>query len=552
MTGALHSTARIVSVVAGTLVALSCGTNVGDLEFLASSDVAVDTFPVCIFRVGSAICPSDEALVDREQLDPWQGVAGNLGMYAMGIPMGLLTDARGPRLVTLIGSVLLALGYYPIYLAYQSGPGSVPIIFVCFFAFLTGTGGCSAFGAAIKTAASNFPDHRGTATAFPLAAFGLSALFWSNISTLIFKDDTGRFLLLLAIGTSVLSFCSIPFLRIFAHEPYASVPHAGAGDLSDSQLLRRQSVPDASDSNNHNSTGFENEQSAHARTQSVVSNHRQGGHPHESDETSSLVSKSDMRRSFDTLDDDFLDDVAVEAHHPDIRGLAMIKHVEFWQLFLTMALLSGIGLMTINNIGNSTKALWMYYDDSASSKFIQQRQVMQVSILSFGNFLGRLSSGIGSDILVKKLGMSRTWCLLISSVVFTLTQVCGSSISNPNTLVVVSGLTGVAYGFLFGVFPSLTAQTFGIGGLSQNWGVMTLAPVFSGNIFNLIYGTVYDRHSVIGEDGDRQCPDGLVCYRSAYYLTFFSGLAGICVCLWSIFCERRISLMHRKSGHRLA
>lgn len=164
-----------------------------------------------------------------------------------------------------------------------------------------------------------------------------------------------------------------------------------------------------------------------------------------------------------------------------------------------------------------------------------------------------LRQGIGSDILVKKLNMSRTWCLLISSLVFTVTQLCGSSISNPNTLVVVSGFTGIAYGFLFGVFPSLVAQTFGIGGLSQNWGVMTLAPVFSGNVFNLLYGAVYDRHSVIGEDGDRQCPDGLACYRSAYYLTFFSGLAGICVCLWSIIREKQIShSIHKKSSQRLA
>ena len=37
-------------------------------------------------------------------------------MYAMGIPMGLLTDARGPRLVTLVGSICLGLGYFPIYL----------------------------------------------------------------------------------------------------------------------------------------------------------------------------------------------------------------------------------------------------------------------------------------------------------------------------------------------------------------------------------------------------------------------------------------------------
>lgn len=149
--------------------------------------------------------------------------------------------------------------------------------------------------------------------------------------------------------------------------------------------------------------------------------------------------------------------------------------------------------------------------------------------------------------------MSRFWCLLISAVVFTLTQLAGSSISNPNTLVVVSAFTGVAYGFLFGVFPSLTAHTFGIGGLSQNWGVMTLAPVFSGNVFNLLYGTVYDRHSIIGHEGDRECPDGLACYQSAYYLTFVSGLAGIGVCLWSIFRERQIhSVARKKTDHRIA
>lgn len=49
-------------------------------------------------------------------IDSLQGVAGNLGMYAMGFAMGLLTDARGPRLTTLVGSVCLALGYYPIHL----------------------------------------------------------------------------------------------------------------------------------------------------------------------------------------------------------------------------------------------------------------------------------------------------------------------------------------------------------------------------------------------------------------------------------------------------
>lgn len=151
--------------------------------------------------------------------------------------------------------------------------------------------------------------------------------------------------------------------------------------------------------------------------------------------------------------------------------------------------------------------------------------------------------------------MSRFWCLFVSAVVFTGTQLAGATISNPNTLVFVSGLTGVAYGFLFGVFPSLVAHTFGIGGISQNWGAMTLAPVLSGNVFNLLYGSIYDKHSVVGPDGERDCPDGLGCYRAAYYTTFFSGVAGVAVCLWSIMREKQVhsALHHKKLQHdRLA
>lgn len=473
MTGSIHQSRRIISVIAGTLAALACGTNY-------------------------AYSAWEPQFADRMKLSSTEsnliGAAGNLGMYASGIPLGLLTDARGPRLTTILGAITLGVGYYPIYQAYVHGEGSLGVTMLSFFSFLTGFGSCSSFSASIKTAASNFPDHRGTATAFPLAAFGLSAFFWSTVSAVIFKDDTGKFLLLLALGTFLLNLVAIPFLRVLPPRgPYQPLSHMG-DTIVESRPLRT---------------------------------------------TRSTELRSSYQEEFDEA---------------DVRGLAMLPKVEFWQLFLTMALLSGIGLMTINNIGNSAKALWQHYDDSASSQFIHQRQVMHVSILSFGNFIGRLLSGIGSDMLVKKLNMSRFWCLFISATVFTGTQLAGAAISNPNQLVVVSGCTGVAYGFLFGVFPSLVAHTFGIGGLSQNWGVMTLAPVLSGNLFNLIYGTIYDKHSIIAPDGERDCPDGLACYQGAYYTTFFSGVAGIVVCLWSIWREHQIhQAFHRKVEHdRLA
>lgn len=48
----------------------------------------------------------------------------------------------------------------------------------------------------------------------------------------------------------------------------------------------------------------------------------------------------------------------------------------------------------------------------------------------------------------------------------------------------------MAYGFLYGVYPSLVAETFGVSGLSTNWGFVIMAPVILGNIFNIIYGSI--------------------------------------------------------------
>lgn len=75
-------------------------------------------------------------------------------MYACGLPIGMLVDKKGPRPAVLLGSIMLALGYFPLYLAYNAGSGSV--LFMCLFSFMTGLGGCTAFAAAIKTSALNW------------------------------------------------------------------------------------------------------------------------------------------------------------------------------------------------------------------------------------------------------------------------------------------------------------------------------------------------------------------------------------------------------------
>ncbi|KAJ3506574.1 hypothetical protein NM208_g16061 [Fusarium decemcellulare] len=193
--------ARIIASVAATLMSLACGTN----------------------YVYSAWAPQ---FAERLKLSSTEsnliGLAGNLGQYTMGVPIGIFVDHRGPRPAVLAGAVLLAVGYFPLHQAYDRASGSVPLL--CVFSYMTGLGGCMAFAAAVKTSALNWPQHRGTATAFPLAAFGLSAFFFSLLGSLFFPGDPSAFLELLAWGTFGITLGSFFFLKVHHQSTYEAVP----------------------------------------------------------------------------------------------------------------------------------------------------------------------------------------------------------------------------------------------------------------------------------------------------------------------------------------
>ncbi|KAG9497802.1 hypothetical protein J7337_010673 [Fusarium musae] len=528
--------ARIIASVAATILSLACGTNVGLL---------LAAVPFLSEYVYSAWAPQ---FAERLKLSSTEsnliGLAGNLGMYTLGMPIGIFVDHRGPRPAVLGGAIFMLFGYFPLHQAYHRGSGSVMLM--CLFSYMTGLGGCMAFAAAVKTSALNWPNHRGTATAFPLAAFGLSAFFFSFIGAVFFPGDPSAFLELLAWGTFGLTFGSFFFLKVHHEQAeYEAVPASDETPSlpsTDSQQLR----PGSSDEPKpYRSSRAEDEPAASSTAPADAPDPT--GSPGisfapefglvvapenpedlEVGETSPLISRSGQPplRNCDIN--------SGGSHHVDIRGLALVRSVSFWHLFVIMAILAGVGLMTINNIGNDAKALWKHYDKNVTDEFLVHRQQMHVSTLSICSFLGRLLSGVGSDFLVNKLHASRLWCLVVACTVFIFAQVCALNIEKPQLLGLVSGPSGLAYGFLFGVSPSLVAEMFGVRGLSQNWGFLTMAPVISSNIFNIFYGKIYDQHSVVGPDGERFCSVGLECYRSAYWVTLISCCAGTGITLWAI------------------
>jgi hypothetical protein len=286
-----------------------------------------------------------------------------MGMYSMGVPVGLFVDHRGPRPAVIAGALCLGVGYAPFRAAYETGSGSVPVL--CFFAFLTGLGGCMAFAAAVKTAALNWPHHRGTATAFPLAAFGLSAFFFSLFGSVFFPGNTSAFLTLLAAGTFTMIFCGFFFLRVYPHTHYHSIPDSGSG-LSDSQQLRRtpsqeedkaprrpgghggRRSPEVEPGTSPTTTTYTTPAAAAASSRDDASAPRvfDGSSPEaELDETSSLMSRSSSSLAGDVFVEN---NVNVDrSHRLDIRGWRLLSNIDFWQLFCIMGILAGIGLMTI-------------------------------------------------------------------------------------------------------------------------------------------------------------------------------------------------------------
>lgn len=72
-------------------------------------------------------------------------------------------------------------------------------------------------------------------------------------------------------------------------------------------------------------------------------------HTGDADETSSLLSKASSSTPgdihFRKVDENA--EIIHNSHGLDIRGLALLHTIEFWQQFLLLGILTGVGLMTI-------------------------------------------------------------------------------------------------------------------------------------------------------------------------------------------------------------
>ena len=204
----------------------------------------------------------------------------------------------------------------------------------------------------------NWPNSRGTATAFPMAAYGLSAFFYSTLSATALQGNTSRFLVLLAAGTSASCLVGFFFLQIVPHSQiYSAIPDNERRQSY--QNGARRSMPGDGKNSSERSSQEPGRQpvlhhqnsSLSAETPKDSNSHPEAPEVHRKDteETSSLLSVSASSAPEDVPSTNHRVE-SIKTHHShqvDIRGVALLPKVEFWQLFLILGLLSGVGLMTI-------------------------------------------------------------------------------------------------------------------------------------------------------------------------------------------------------------
>ncbi|PWN44418.1 MFS general substrate transporter [Ceraceosorus guamensis] len=501
------------------------------------------------------------------------GVAGNMGVYLSGPFWGRWVDKQGPKVALLVGSALVLAGFGGLSLSYthtapfqDASPSTLAVL-----SLLTGLGNAGAFTAAMNAQAKSWDgNRRGSATALVLSGFGLSAFLYSTLSHQLFPGNTSDYLLLLAFGCAASFLVGVLLIRILppadanplltrrGSDGRGAWTQAPAGD--DEEIGRLEQNADVDEDEDEERGRLRPHVGGRRRTSSEVSARAFLNAPPTDEDTTSADEEDMNTRAMSpaTTPSNAGAGATPEGNKGapssvDVTNFNLLKQADFLLLFLIMSLISGTGLLVINNIGTITRTLFEYNkgrkdvpeialdaqnlprelidiltkDEKA---IVQQAQAHQVSAISLGNASGRIIMGLLSDLFVSSTGDARmrVWLLVLVCILAVGSQALAAApntITTVHRLIIISLGTGWMYGALFGLAPVLTFEWFGLKHFSQNWGYVSLSPVIAGNIFNLLFGKIYDSHVSKGSGSVHQCPLGEECYRSVFEITEVCALA---------------------------
>ena len=459
-------------------------------------------------------------------------MVAELAMYLPVSLFGYLCDRTGPGIPSLLSGLWFGAGYGLAALTYRSGPpaadGGWPLAVMILAFVCVGMGTSCMYLSAVTTCAKNFGrgNAKGVALAVPIAAFGLSGMWQSQVGSRLLYErapdgsrgdvDVFRFFLFLAMTLCGAGIVGSVVLKVV--DEGERIEEA-VEELERNGLLVPDDVHRGGSSHGYGTLDAPDvshsafSERSHGRSQDVR-------------RKKAWVLNEETRR--------YLGD-----------------HTMWW-LAGGFFLVTGPGEAFLNNFGTILGTL----THPSSSSSPSASTATHVSIVALSSTVARLLTGTLTDMLAPpaiptalpaphdhkpRLGMRhvpRPVFLLCSALLLSLGQVLlasGAMQDHAPRFAAVSALIGAGYGAVFSLAPILVSVVWGVDNFGTNWGILAMAPAGGAAVWGAIYAAVYQwaaaRSEAAGPGGrEGSGSKSALCYGTACYApTFWAMAVGVWV-----------------------
>lgn len=442
-------------------------------------------------------------------------IGSSVAQYLPVPVLGYICDRYGTKPLSAIAATAFGIGYGLAALIYRNGDiknaagddtlgdgadWTYPLMIAAFFC--VGVGTCSMYLTAVATCAKNFSKgrHRGLALATPIACFGLSGMWISQVGSRLFHEGPGgdvdvfRYFVALAVLLVAVGIAGMGTLRV-----------VGEDDLIDEAI--------------------------------------------ESLENSGLLEGGPRGHGYGAIDgaereEDDADDAKDKKNWVlNAETRSFLSDQTMWCFALGFLLMIGPGEAFINNMGTVIGTL--YPPAAEGIAVVPTSPATHVSIVGVASTVARLLTGTLTDLLgpapqtqhvqvpghpspARRFSVSRVVFLLASGVILSagLASLASGAIQgHGERFWVVSSLVGTGYGAVFSLAPIIIAVIWGVENFATNWGIVAMFPALGASFWGVVYSAVYQagaESSSVGDGGGGE----IFCYGHQCYAGTFWAMTG--------------------------
>ncbi|PYH90610.1 putative MFS monocarboxylic acid transporter [Aspergillus ellipticus CBS 707.79] len=456
-------------------------------------------------------------------------IAAEVAMY-LPVPLfGYLCDRYSPSPLALFSGFVFGAGYLLAALVYKSGPppdvgGDGWPFWVMIVAFIAiGVATSCMYLAAVATCAKNFGrgKHKGIMLAVPIAAFGLSGMWQSQVGTYLLYErlddgtrgdvDVYKYFIFLAILLFCIGIVGTFALRIVDEDEEKYIDEAvdeleRSGILEESEFFQSRSEVRAA-------YGTFSQEDAGSDGELTIT---QSEEEREAERLEKEREEEERRKKNWLL---------------NYETRVFLQDKSMWWLALGFFLVTGPGEAYINNLGTIVQTLTPISSppNTPPPAGLPSTHVTTVALTST---IARLLTGSLSDLFAppathlfpsnleaairptSPTGETRTTFtrlafLLPSAFLLSIGYLLLASpfpLSHPSLTHISTALIGLGYGSAFSLVPIIISVVWGVENFATNWGIVAMVPAAGAAVWGIVYSTAYQDATDHGNGSpDGQC-----------------------------------------------